>query len=166
MKNAFLALVSMLSVAACNVEGVKIPGHDAVLVCEMESGCENWDVNDVAVFMDRFSAQWKKDFGAAPKMPSVIFVKDAFFAGMNFEDSKGDNYMGYANEDEVHVVGKLDGRILSMDASVFAHEMIHGALLSAEGDSDHDHAAGEGPWSAAHDRLLSILDRGADLPVL
>lgn len=42
----------------------------------------------------------------------------------------------------------------SIGQSSLFHELMHMSLFYLEGDSDHDHGDGKGPWTAKHDDLI------------
>lgn len=65
--------------------------------------------------------------------------------------------------DEEDLPGNLDGiappghitfQPADLSASALAHELMHEHLRRFDGDPDHDHASGDGPWTLVHEQAI------------
>ena len=157
MKNLVAVIIASL-VSACAVEPVAIPGHDAVLYCEMEDGCEGWEL-EVAVAFDRYEAEWKKHFTAKLVLPASVTVRDHVWGGFDWEALDGGRVLGYTNGRDIVVTGRdLDTLEQHKPQNeILFHEMSHSALKSATGNGDGNHSEGDGPWVAEVDEMIDIL---------
>ena len=162
MKNVVLILAALF-VSACSVEPVAIEGHDAVLFCEMEDGCEGWDL-EVAVAFDRYAARYKLAFNEEPVLPLTVTVRDHIWGGVDWAALDGGRVLGYTNGRDIVVVGRdLDTlEPKNPQNEELFHEITHSVLDSRYGDGDGDHVEGEGPWTSEHDNLIGILVHNLD----
>lgn len=166
MHRAAALLLPLL--AACG-QSIVLPGVDTVVICEMESGCPEWEGDAVVVELDRFAREWDRRFGDEPAPPATITVRDHVFAGIDWRGQDGHRVVGYNSGEDVVVVGRdLDTAVdtAPADTSLF-HEMVHMVLRSTTGSPGGDHGDhADSVWTDEHDAALSVLARGADAPVL
>lgn len=166
MNRAILAILSVVSMSsACTTAlPVLVPGHDTVLYCEMEEGCEGWAL-EVAVAFDRYEAMWVDRFGTTPTLPLTLTVRDHIWGGFDWEALDGGRVLGYTNGRDIVMVGRdLDTlEPVNPAGEVLWHEVNHSVLTVMYGNGDGDHHDGEGPWHVEHDEMIRDLVFGVDL---
>lgn len=63
------------------------------------------------------------------------------------------------DSNSIVILDELDDDKWPLGNTALFHELLHWAFWNLERDPDPDHAAGDGPWTSAHDKWIGELKR-------